>query len=500
MDITTLSKSELIELLYAVTEKGKKKGRGGGDGGPKATGNEPRPSKTFTREAMNRPEGPGNKYSAPQGPDKKGKSMKKSWQWESPIGKMRGKELFESTEKAKKKSAQPPKDDGANRSVSASNAVQRANEAASFGQNQDYKPDFSKGQRPDERRAREMNKKPPQLPSAGRTTPRVMPGSRVDINKQNKDAVANQKKATLNKRSDFHAMKVNEAKMKRRKELQTEQAIDQYLSYESEMDDNRQLMFEVITEKAKKKGVQSPDDVGYAQYPVRDGVTKYYVGGGKTAAGSDWPQKKPSASQKTPKVMPGSRVDINKQNRDAAAGRRKNEAQMKRRKELFEATEKAMKKSVPRPPRPANAQDSAMANQSSAQFNKRQAQTEQSRRNRVRQGVERQSHGDEERNRTGRYKADLVMYDDEGKKSPAVRLERYTNPVNQRKFLSGSRLIEKHRPKASKVSKMSGAEVYRASQVDTDAKRRRKELQFDGSLVVGAESFFLQMVAATKPK
>ena len=211
-------------------------------------------------------------------------------------------------------------------------------------------------------------------------------------------------------------------------------------------------------------------------------------------------KKKPSASQKTPKVMPGSRVDINKQNRDAAAGRRKNEAQMKRRKELFEATEKAMKKSVPRPPRPANAQDSAMANQSSAQFNKRQAQTEQSRRNRVRQGVERQSHGDEERNRTGRYKADLVMYDDEGKKSPAVRLERYTNPVNQRKFLSGSRLIEKHRPKASKVSKMSGAEVYRASQVDTDAKRRRKELQFDGSLVVGAESFFLQMVAATKPK
>ena len=59
--------------------------------------------------------------------------------------------------------------------------------------------------------------------------------------------------ATLNKRSDFHKMKVNEAKMKRRKELQTEQAIDQYLSYESEMDDNRQLMFEVITEKAKNR-------------------------------------------------------------------------------------------------------------------------------------------------------------------------------------------------------------------------------------------------------
>ena len=75
MDITTLSKSELIELLYAATEKAKKKGRGGGDGGPKATGNEPRPLKTFTREAMNRPEGPGNKYSAPQGPDKKNRSF-----------------------------------------------------------------------------------------------------------------------------------------------------------------------------------------------------------------------------------------------------------------------------------------------------------------------------------------------------------------------------------------------------------------------------------------
>ena len=95
----------------------------------------------------------------------------------------------------------------------------------------------------------------------------------------------------------------------------------------------RKELFEA-TEKAKKKGVQSPDDVGYAQYPVRDGVTKYYVGGGKTAAGSDWPQKKPSVGQTTPRVMPGSRVDINKQNRDAAAGRKKNKAQPSRRKEL----------------------------------------------------------------------------------------------------------------------------------------------------------------------
>ena len=518
--MTGVRGKELDSSLF--TEKGKKKGRGGGDGGPKATGNEPRPSKTFTREAMNRPEGPGNKYSAPQGPDKKGKSMKKSWQWESPMGKMRGKELFESTEKAKKRSAQPPKDDGANRSLSASNAVQRSNEAASFGQNQAYKPDFSKGQRPDERRAREMNKKPPQLPSAGQKTPRVMPGSRVDINKQNRDAAANQKKATLNNRSDFHKMKVNEAKMKRRKELQTEQAIDQYLSYESEMDDNRQLMFEVITEKAKKRSAQPPTPSSEPsrgkpndlKQEVSEGIARERLRSSR-ALGSNWgrifreqdeqrsfalnkkPPQLPSAGQKTPRVMPGSRVDINKQNN---ASRKKNEAQMKRRKELFEATEKAMKKSVPRPPRPANAQDSAMGRQSLAESNKREAQTEQSRRNRVRQGVERQSHGDEERNRTGRYKADLVMYDDEGKKSLAKRLERYTNPVNQRKLLSGSRLIEKHRPKASKVSKMSGAEVYRASQVDTDAKRRRKELQFDGSLVVGAESFFLQMVAATKPK
>ena len=503
------------ELLDAVTEKGKKKGRGGGDGGPKATGNEPRPSKTFTREAMNRPEGPGNKYSAPQGPDKKGKSMKKSWQWESPMGKMRGKELFESTEKAKKKGVQSPDDVGYAQYPVRDGVTKYYVGGGKTAAGSDW---------------------PQKKPSAGQTTPRVMPGSRVDINKQNRDAAANQKKATLNKRSDFHKMKVNEAQMKRRKELQTEQAIDQYLSYESEMDDNRQLMFEVITEKAHKPGHKSPQDfkkendvkpggrwsppdekprfagfdnsvpdakriprlkkeeqesdkrirqeggfrmrnVGYDH--LRNPIIK-----DRYAAGSR--QERPYSPENVGDQRRNAKVrqEAAKTRMQVAVGRAGQKRKKglpaivptRRNKELFEATEKAMKKSAPPPPRRANAQDSAMANQSSAEFNKRQAQTEQSRRNRVRQGVERQSHGDEERNRTGRYKADLVMYDDEGKKSPAVRLERYTNPVNQRKWLSGSRLIEKHRPKASKVSKMSGAEVYRASQVDTDAKRRRKEL------------------------
>ncbi len=83
----------------SFAEKAKKKGRRSEQsypGGPKLTGNETRPTTSISREAMNYPSKdgvPGNKYSAPNGPDKKSRGMKKSWQWESPMGKRRGKEL-----------------------------------------------------------------------------------------------------------------------------------------------------------------------------------------------------------------------------------------------------------------------------------------------------------------------------------------------------------------------------------------------------------------------
>ena len=56
------------------------------------------------------------------------------------------------------------------------------------------------------------------------------------------------------------------------------------------------------------------------------------------------------------------------------------------------------------------------------------------------------------------------------------------------------------------AQKFNKNENKQASQEQARAQRAarqssaNKELQFDGSLVVGAESFFLQMVAATKPK
>lgn len=368
------------ELLDAVTEKGKKKGRGGGDGGPKATGNEPRPSKTFTREAMNRPEGPGNKYSAPQGPDKKGRSMKKSWQWEAPIGKMRGKELFEATEKAKKKSAQPPTPSSNPDAFGKPNDLKR--NILQGIQSERKRDPYKMG--PNEERNYNLKYTPVRKPSASQKTPRVMPGSRVDINKQNRDAAANQKKATLNKRSDFHAMKVNEAKTKRRKELQTEQAIDQYLSYESEMDDNRQLMFEVITEKGKRKGIQTPP------------VSK---------------PRKANVYQTT--VARDSQASAQRHNQNEAKQARQEQA---------ESQQKAR----------AGAKD----------------------------------------NIGGHTKQQLDYWN---KKSADYQ----TNKKREREA--------------------SQAQTQRLAQPQ-NTRERRKELQFDGSLVVGAESFFLQMVAATKPK
>ena len=154
MDITTLSKSELIELLYAVTEKAKKKGI-------------QTPPALPLEDNSNKP------------------LRGKHWsQWKSPRlaenQMKRRKELFEATEKAKKKSDSNP--------------------MGGDGSNSKYYDG------PNNRFRLNSDVTPYREPSAGQKTPRVMPGSRVDINKQNRDAAAGRKKT--------------EAQMKRRKELQ----------------------------------------------------------------------------------------------------------------------------------------------------------------------------------------------------------------------------------------------------------------------------------------
>jgi len=445
MDITTLSKSELIELLYAVTEKAKKKDGKKGIQTPPALPLEDNSSKPL-----------------------KGKHWS---QWKSPRlaenQMKRRKELFEATEKAKKRADSNP--------------------MGGDGSNSKYYDG------PNNRFRLNPDATPYRVPSAGQTTPRVMPGSRVDINKQNKDAAANQKKATLNKRSDFHKMKVNEAKMKRRKELDSSS----------------------VTEKGRGGGAGGPKETGNEPRPSksysREAMNRPKGPGNKYSA-PQGPDKKSRSMKKSWEwespmgKMRGKEL----QTEQAIDQYLSYESEMDDNRQLmFEVITEKTHKPGHTPPRQAGAQAAAAGRQSLAESNKRQAQTEQSRRDRVRQGVEKYSQEDAERSISAGHKRRLNEHDYVGTK-PVIRamkllpgLSNLANDIRAEKKVMADRpthSLSWSNPKASKVSKMSGAEVYRASKVDTDAKRRRKELQFDGSLVVGAESFFLQMVAATKPK
>jgi len=573
MDITTLSKSELIELLYAVTEKAKKKGGKKGIQTPPALPLEDNSSKPL-----------------------KGKHWS---QWKSPRlaenQMKRRKELFEATEKAKKKGVQSPDDVGyAQYPVRDGETKYHAGKGKTAARS-----DF-----------------PQKNPSYGQKTPRVMPGSRVDINKQNRDAAANQKKATLNKRSDFHKMKVNEAKMKRRKELdsssvtekgrrgshreggggpkitgneprptrtysraainypegpgskysapqgpdkknrsmkrswewespmgkmrgkelQTEQAIDQYLSYESEMDDNRQLMFEVITEKARKPGQKSPQDfkrdndvkpggrwsppderpriAGFDNSAVdakriprmkkeeQDSDKRIQREGGFRARNVSYdhlrnPIIKDNYRAGSRQERPYSPENVGDQRRNAKVRQEAAKTRMqvnvgkarqkrklgfpaivptRRNKELFEViTEKAKRKGIQTPPvrkpRKANvyqttvARDSQASAQSHNQNEAKQARREQD-------ASQEKARSGAKDNRAG-YKKETLDY--------------------------FAKKTADYEANAKREREASQAQTQRLASPQ-NTRERRKEQQFDGSLVVGAESFFLQMVAATKPK